>query len=70
MSRCRVTLELRHVEEVLRQGVLVGSDTAFDGTQKRFVFFPWENEYRVYHGDLAKYAGQAVEELLIEYNGL
>lgn len=63
-------LEIIHVQQSLSKPVLIGSDTAHDGKRKQFVFVPWEEEYRVMHGDREVCGGQAVEELLEAYNEL
>jgi len=60
-----ITLELRHVEEVLTKDILIGSDSA---REKKFTFNPWANEYGVYHKGNRVDAGQALEELLQVYN--
>ena len=70
MPHKSLVLELRHCEAVLRRDVTIGSDTARDGQQKRFVFTPWTNEYRIVHGGNDLDGGQALEELLDIYNEL
>jgi hypothetical protein len=70
MARKQVLLELKHIEDVMRHDISIGSDNAFDGLRKRFCFNPWANEYIIYHGDVRKDAGQAIEELLEQYNAL
>lgn len=70
MRYAKPLLEQHHIEQVLRQDLLIGSDTAHDGRQKRFVFNPWGNEYRVLHGGEQVDGGQAMEELLTVYNEL
>jgi hypothetical protein len=66
----KIYLTTDHCEEVLRNEILIGSDKAYDGTRKRFVFVPWMNEYRVKHDGTVIDSGQAVEELLEVYNEL
>lgn len=70
MKFSNLELQMKHVEEVLRNDVMIGSAIAHDGKNKKFVFNPWANEYRVIHGDVDIDGGQAVEELLAVYNDL
>lgn len=63
-------LNVSHIEEVLRKDILIGSANACDGKNKRFLFNPWSNEYRVTHDDIQVDSGQAIEELLDVYNSL
>lgn len=63
-------LTIQHCKEVMSKALLIGSDNAWDGRRKLFLFDVWENEYQVVHGLKVIDSGQAVEELLSVYNDL
>lgn len=65
-----VLLDTSHCEQVMRLDILIGEWQASDGQSKQFMFNPWANEYRVFHGAKQLSGGQAIEELLAEYNAL
>ena len=65
MPRKIVALTDAHIREVLQNDIIIGSDSV---THARFVFNPWANEYRVYVNGEQKFAGNAIEEMLDEYN--
>ena len=65
-----VLLTIKDVEEVLSQEVVIGTRTTSDGDLVKFTFNPWKNEYNIYQNKDCISGGQALEELLSEYNEL
>lgn len=64
-------LTMDHCKEALSREIIIGSVAdCRDDVYKRFVFHVWENEYRVYNRDVVVSSGQAIEELLDDYNNL
>jgi len=64
-------LTIQHCKEALSQEIIIGSVFSLrTGVNKRFVFHVWDNEYRVYNRDVVVSSGQAIEELLDDYNNL
>jgi hypothetical protein len=70
MKYSKKELTLEHVKESLSMHVLIGSDNARNGARKTFSYNPWANEYRIECNHQFVAGGQAVEELLDEYNSL
>lgn len=64
-------LTIDHCKEALSREIIIGSvaDCRAD-VYKRFVFHVWDNEYRVYDKGVVVSSGQAIEELLDDYNNL
>jgi len=63
-------LKIKHCKEALDRETIIGSGVAQDGKTKRFSFNTWANSYSIFHGDVWVDGGQAIEELLNEYNAL
>ncbi len=63
-------LEIKHCEEVLNKEILIGAHYTKDNKYKRFTFNTWKNEYSIWVGGEYVDGGQAIEELLNEYNEL
>lgn len=60
-----LTLEL--VKEKLDTSILITEDRA---KNKMFVFSIWNNEYEIYRNGIYVCGGQALEEIIEEYNNL
>lgn len=58
-------LEIRHVEEALDREIVICADRV---TRYAFVFHVLTKEYRVIRDGVTLTAGNAVEEILAEYN--
>ena len=63
-------LSIRDVEDVLEQDIVIGIDRATDGRPKKFCYNPWDDEYVIYKSNERVTGGNAIEELLAEYNAL
>lgn len=64
-------LDIEHCKEALNTEIIIGSVVdCRTGVNKRFVFHVWDNEYRVYNKGVVVSSGQAIEELLDDYNNL
>lgn len=63
-------LTLNDVKDVLSRELLIGSDNTKTGKHKKFTFSVWDNCYIVYADNKEIDSGQAIEELLNEYNDL
>jgi hypothetical protein len=58
-------LSIDHVKQSLSQEIEIASRG-----NKRFTFHVWLNEYRIWVDGKIVSSGQALEELVIEYNAL
>jgi hypothetical protein len=66
----KIILTEQDCKDVMRKEILIGADNATDGLRKRFMFNPWMNEYSIWYDGHRIGGGQAIEELLEEYNEL
>jgi hypothetical protein len=61
---------IKNCEQVMSKEVTIGSGIAKDGQSKHFTFNAWVNDYSVWHDGGVIDSGNAIEELLEEYNEL
>jgi len=66
----KIILTEQDCNDVISKEILIGSDIAIDGLRKRFTFNAWLNEYSIWKNNIRIGGGQAIEELLEEYNEL
>lgn len=63
-------LEIRHCKEVLDKETTIGTGRTKSGKHKKFTFNTWMNEYTIWVSGERLEGGQAIEELLNDYNDL
>jgi hypothetical protein len=63
-------LAISHCESVLKKPIEIASAKCKAGKRKSFAFIPWANEYTVFHDGKEFSGGQALEELIDDYNSL
>jgi hypothetical protein len=66
----KIILTEQDCKDVMNKEILIGADNSTDGLRKRFTFNAWLNEYSIWKNNIRIGGGQAIEELLEEYNEL
>ena len=63
-------LTIKHCEKAMSQEIIIGTGITKTGKFKEFAFSVWDNKYIIYINGYEVDCGQAVEELLNQYNDL
>ena len=65
MARTPHVLTVEHCKEIMSQNLMIGRTAT-----TAFYYNPWKNEYSIWHLGSFVTSGNAVEEMLDEYNQL